>query len=350
MNEIGFLELAVSLCVQACVVIGACGWLVRQSASLDAGHRLWGTCHVMLLAQTAAALLLPHLRLLPHSMISDHVPIPAVATTEIWLGRILIGVWGVGAAMYAVGLVCGVLGVRRLIATADPLARPLDSESDDVTLLVSPRVSAPFCWQFHQPLIVLPESAQTFPAEELQAIIRHERAHLQSAHPVFLFLQRLVEMLYWFHPLVWWASRQADLHREFHCDREASRSRSETANYLRSLLRLSEVVTEPARRLPAGLGFHGARTNIKLRVERLLNECPPNPHDRRRTLLRVGVVAVVAAVSTGLWLPINVCASSRSAWSPWPAWSARALYEFGIPARDYEVDGHRLQIHEVEER
>ncbi len=327
----GFLELIASLAVQVCVVIGICAWLVRHTGGGDAGHRLWSVCHVLILAQTAAALLLPHLRLLPHAIVTEHLPLPLVATSEVWLGRAAMGVWGVGALLYAVGMFLGALNVHRLIAAAQPLPRPLDPEIPHVTCLVSPHISVPFCWQIQRPIIVLPENLRTHPAEELQAIIRHELAHLRSAHPVCLFLQRLVEMLFWLHPLVWWASRQADLHREFHCDREASRAGQETANYLRGLLRLAETSPAGACRFPVGLGFEGSRNNIRVRVARLIHESREQPPARSAAPLPLALMAAAAVASTVLWLPIDAYASSRSVWSPWPRWSARRSTNSGLP-------------------
>ena len=53
-------------------------------------------------------------------------------------------------------------------------------------------------------------------------------------------------------------------------------------------------------------------------------------------------VLIACAAMTMLWVPIDLGASTRSLWSPWPSWSARALQSVGIAARDYEIDGHRL--------
>ncbi len=347
MSPAGFLELVLSLSLQIAVMIGVCSWLVRQADRNDTGHRLWGTCHAMILVLTLAAVFLPHLRLVPHSLLTDRLPLEAVANSEHWLGGTLLTAWALGAALYAVAIIVGMLDVRRILATSEPLLRSLDADDGEVTILVSSRVTSPFCWQMQQPVVVLPESARDFPHAELCAIIRHELAHLRSGHPLSLFLQRLVEMLFWFHPLVWWASRQSELYREFHCDRAANRDVRETTNYLRSLLRLCEMTPERRFGLPAGLSFHGNHSLIRLRVERLIQVDHAQEFNRHRSGLGLLGLVGSALLMTGLWLPVDVAASSRSLWSPWPSWSASALYEVGIPARDYEIDGHRLRPHEL---
>ena len=100
---------------------------------------------------------------------------------------------------------------------------------------------SPFCWQLHRPAIVVPDLLLDFPVEEQRAVLNHELVHLSAQHPLRLFLQRIVEALFWFHPLVWWSSRQAAAAREFRCDAQAVDSQQEVAVYLQSLLRLIEA-------------------------------------------------------------------------------------------------------------
>jgi hypothetical protein len=49
-----------------------------------------------------------------------------------------------------------------------------------------------------------------------------------------------------------------------------------------------------------------------------------------------------------VWLPVNSLASSRSIWSPWPAWSASLAGDLGVAVRDYEVFDPRSQLFELE--
>ena len=67
---------------------------------------------------------------------------------------------------------------------------------------------------------------------------------------------------------------------------------------------------------------------------------------RRQTYLSLTPAAIAIAAMLLIWIPLDVAASTRSAWSPWPTWSARALQAVGLSARDYEIDGHRLWPHD----
>ena len=113
--------------------------------------------------------------------------------------------------------------------------------SDAIRFLSTEAAVSPFCWQLHRPTIVLPEIVLSFAADEIAAVIRHERAHLRFGHPLWLFVERLVEAVLWFHPLVRWAGRQANRTREFACDAHAATSPEAAASLLRSLLRLAQI-------------------------------------------------------------------------------------------------------------
>lgn len=318
-------ELFVSLSVQVTVIIGVCGWLVRQSDSADTGHRLWDVCQILVLMLTLSALLFPHLRVLPHSVISSTLPLESAALAENWLGGTLLIAWGVWATLYLMAILIGIWEVRRLITSAEPCSATTSLDTEGVDILVSSRVSSPFCWQMQRPVIVLPEIVRDFSPGEFEAVIRHELVHLRSGHPVSLFVQRVVETLYWFHPLVWWSSRQAELSREFHCDQVSNSDAQQIADYLLSLLRICEASTGPRWGLPAELSFQGRPSTIRQLVDRLMGT---RIHQRSRQARRqVGylVLTVIALVLSTVWLPLNVSASSRSVWSPWPRCSAMAL-------------------------
>jgi bla regulator protein blaR1 len=349
------LETLLSLTVQVILVIWMTALLARKTNARVAADSCWAIAHGGILALTAGAFLLPHLRLLTLNDLQPMAIDPRIHYACAVIGRICGWVWLIGAATVFFVCIGGMLRATALVrgAAADTcLEQMLRGAVPGLAAFAKPpeiRVSAvdvsPFCWQFHRPIIVLPASLCDFPAAEQAAIVRHELAHLRLGHPLHLFLQRLVEAVFWFHPLVWWASRQAAAAREFRCDREAVGSRLEVANYLRSLLRLIESQVHVPDRLPAGVGFLGDKSLLSRRASMLAESLDrvARPLGTSRTCL---ALALIAALCAGIWLPVNPGASRRADWSPWPSWSARALDAAGVEVRDYEVDGHRLNPHE----
>jgi beta-lactamase regulating signal transducer with metallopeptidase domain len=354
-TSLSVLEMSLSLFVQVTLLIGVTSFIVRNRRSASDADSCWAVLHVCILLATAAAFFLPHLRIAVWADLHPTENYPNGSSALQILGVIIGWAWGVGACIVvlvgAVGMLKASIIVRRsttdnrlrerlleVVPTLAATSRPIDIRlTDDKTGV--------FCWQIHRPVIALPSVVVDFPIAEQAAIVRHELAHLRRQHPLQLFLQRFVEAMYWFHPLVWWASRQAAAAREIRCDRDAVSTRQDVAAYLRSLLRLIELrLNEPAL-LPAGIGFLGDSSLLGRRANLLVEafDKPIATTPRRRSVF---AFALALGLCVLMWLPVNPRASRRADWSPWPRWSAQTLDAIGMPVRDYEIDGHRLDGHE----
>jgi bla regulator protein blaR1 len=355
MNTLMLFETFASLAVQVSLLIGLTAWAIRRRFLGANEDTCWASLHVCILLLTIAAFLFPHVRLVTWSDLDSSIH-GDFDTVCVMCGRVVVLIWFAGTALRLIVNSAGVIRVtsfvrrakrdetiqRELLANAAfAKAMPIGAEVRLVTNVVSP-----FCWQFHRPVIVLPDVVRDFPASEQAAILRHELAHLRLQHPLHLFLQRIVEAIYWFHPLVWWASLKAAAAREFRCDRESVSSRTEVADFLRSMLRLIESKVKRAERLLAGVGFLEGKNLLSRRTQALIDRVDHLDrshiplHPKRFVLL--GTVAVV--MCSLIWLPVNPNASRRAEWSPWPTWTAAALDATGVTVRDYEVDGHRLAL------
>ncbi|MEN1681613.1 MAG: M56 family metallopeptidase [Planctomycetota bacterium] len=316
--------------------------------------RVWTACFVSLLLLFAAGLLLPRLEWLhPWSALGPR-KLLAVANIELVLGKCLLLIWLGGSAVMTARWVMQFLQVRAFIAQCpeypreeqDRLRRQIPEDQagprvEDLSFRKSPEELGPFCYQFHQPLIFLPATLVLGDKTELQHVLRHEITHLCTQHPMQLFLQKLTQVVLWFHPLVWTSSRRSSLVREFVCDDAASGDAQSTASYLRTLLR----IVENRSSTPGGALMLGrSQGELKLRARRLAFEL-----DRRRPngAWAPTVVCLAAIVLSQLWLPTNPLASRHSNYSPWPTWTATVAHAFGISLRDYETFDDQLQIDEL---
>ena len=363
MNVTWFLELLASLSVQAVLVVLATSCLARVARDSRIACRIWSAGYVVLLGLVVAALLLPHPRWIPR--FGGTLSRPAAVELlmlEVTLGRVLFGVWLAGAVGVWGWMVVQSVRVARFLKTC----RPVPTEHpglhecrdvlattagvDRVSVLSCPALASPFCWQFHRPYIVLPDFLLGLAPRELRFIVRHELAHLRTGHPLQLFLQRVVEVLFWFHPLVWWSARQVARCREFACDDAAIDQPAEVADYLRTLLIVVEHSAVESERAAPVLAFGRGSGIVASRARRLaeIARFGWSPRRSRRAMTSAACAWLIAVVSCfGLWLPVDVFASPRSNWSPWPRWSATVLREFGISARDFEVYDDRIELHEL---
>jgi len=224
----------------------------------------------------------------------------------------------------------------------------------EVRVMSSPQTITPFCWHFHRPVIVLPQFLLAADSKTIEFVLRHELAHLRTGHPLQLFLQRVVESLFWFHPMIWWASHQSTRVREFACDTAAIDSPSETSAYLRALLMIVEhgarTCHVPANAPTMTFGRSGAL--VADRARRLVHSAQGSL-DRKRLsfspmVAQLGLVAVTL-LGAFLWLPIDALASPRSNWSCWPSWSSGALHDMGISAPDFQTYDRRARLSELNE-
>src|SRR5262249_10952601 len=107
--------------------------------------------------------------------------------------------------------------------TASALAARLNSKQAPI-VRVHTRVAEPCLCGFIRPVILLPECwVESFRGEALDAILAHEIAHAVRRDQFLNLAQRLLEMLFFFQPAVFWLSRALRREREFSADSLAVR-------------------------------------------------------------------------------------------------------------------------------
>lgn len=361
MTTTRFLELLVSLSAQAAALIAVTHWLCRWVREEETECRLWTWCYSLLLGLVGLALIFPHPRWISIGPYLDRPRLISVVSAELTFGRMVLAAWLVGALGSLCVMIVRSLQITRFIGQCDPVGTSSESQevlkelcgspsvSGPVRLVAHPALSGPFCWQFHRPLIAMPTDLLLLDPQSLRYIFKHELAHLKTGHPLQLFIQRVVEVLFWFHPMVWRASLQTLRTREFVCDNASVNGPSDAVGYLKTLLYVVERNPDGFEQSPGTLTFSRGRGLIAERARRLVERC------RRPALVahgsngRVALLSLclMATLATTFWLPVDALASNRAHWSPWPAWSAGFLHDIGISVRDFESYDNRLEVVEL---
>ena len=120
-----------------------------------------------------------------------------------------------------------------------------------------------------RPLILFPLGMiNRLSPEEVDAILRHELAHLRRRDHLWQALQQFVITLFFYHPLVYWLGRQLDREREFACDDLAAGSASRKI-YARALLRVAAHSLHP--KIPFTVSATD-RSTFSYRVRRLFSD------------------------------------------------------------------------------
>lgn len=356
-----FIEAFVSLTVQAALLVAVAHGACAQARVAWIRCRLWTACYVLLLLLAGAGFLLPHWRAMPGGAYLNLQSLAAVGQWESRLGAWLFFAWLSGAVVSLLLLIAGLEATRRRLGrcrsiTKDELWSDGSGERiacdvpDEIRFVTGASIDAPCCWHWHTPTIVLPAWFFELASEHRAFILRHELEHLRRGHFLQLVLERAVTTVFWFHPAMWWAARQAALAREFACDEAVVHERSRIVEYLRALLVVSERSITATR--PSLLRFAGEPSILVRRTWRLL-QLAQRPPERSRATGRAWTPAAqligAALLLAALWVPANVLSSPRASWTPWPTWTAGVLHDFGISVRDHEVYDRRTRVNEIME-
>ncbi|HHE39161.1 MAG TPA: M56 family metallopeptidase, partial [Candidatus Cloacimonetes bacterium] len=99
----------------------------------------------------------------------------------------------------------------------------------EIKIYLSENISVPLTRSFLKPKIFLPVKAKDWNFTELNAVIAHELAHIKRKDIIFLIFETLINVLYFFHPLIWFARNRLSLQREKVCDEMAMRASRENS-------------------------------------------------------------------------------------------------------------------------
>lgn len=176
------------------------------------------------------------------------------------------------------------------------------------TFFCSARVS-PMIWCGRTPRLVLPSGLwRDLDVIGRRAVILHELAHLKRRDHWICWLQLLVGLLYWWHPLLWWVRRRLEEEADYCCDAwVTSLLPTERHCYAQALLDtkrfLSGMQPIPAVAPAVGLGVH------RNHAQRFARRLTMVMTDQKRPNLTMRGVALVGVLALLVWLvtPIIAC-------------------------------------------
>ncbi len=204
--------------------------------------------------------------------------------TVLWVR--LIGGWVIAARLRS-RLVCPAPAVWQ--QTLDRLKARM-GVSGTVRLLVSPLVQAPAVVGWLRPVVLAPVGALAgLPAEQVEALLLHELAHIRRYDALINLLQSAVEALLFYHPAVWWVSGHMRAERELCCDDAAVSASGDAVVYARALASLGLI--RPAMAMAANGG------SLAERIGRLLGQPRSAPRPSSTALAAAAVLPVIAALA-----------------------------------------------------
>lgn len=152
-----------------------------------------------------------------------------------------------------------------------------------VKLLLSERISEPITFRHFRPVILLPVSMMTgLAAAQIETLLLHELAHIRR-HDYFINLfQSVLEILFFFHPAVWWISRIVREEREHCCDDLVLQHQQHPMLYAEALLQIQ--ANHYSLKTNLAMSAKGNHKPFTTRIQRLFGKYPTPNSITRGTL------------------------------------------------------------------
>ena len=217
----------------------------------------------------------------PHASPTAPSRSASVTTDEpVDLTRVLAPLWAAGSLVLLGQLLFGMAALRRVRRQAHPLGSPVWTSRLAIfaaelgiappTLVESAIVAGPCVAGLLRPTVLLPTGWVAATEEgTVEAVLRHELAHVANGDLRWGLLARLVRTLLWPQPLVWLLRRPTTAAEEEACDRQVLASGVSQTRYAAGLVALREG--RRGDRVPSlAIGAVSRRSGFGRRIEAIL--------------------------------------------------------------------------------
>jgi len=222
-----------------------------------------------------------------------------------WQGLVIL-VWAIVVTALLLLLAQRTFFVRGLVAQAQEAGPALHAELDRcrehlgvrrrVSLRLSPNAASPAVCGLARPVILIPQNlAARLHGTDLQAVLFHELAHVQRGDLWISFAQTLLQILYFYNPLLWLANAILRRIREKAVDETVLVAMGEAAaQYPETLVNVAKLAfRRPALSLRL-IGVVESKSALTSRIRHILNR--PLPKSAKLGLFGLCLIFIIAAV------------------------------------------------------
>lgn len=193
-------------------------------------------------------------------------------------GYLLLGIWGIGMLAMTILVIKSAFRLHALEKSALPLQNPevhrlynhcLQETGirKKIPIYSTAYIKSPFTVGFIRPRIYLPiHLISDYNPADCRFMLLHELQHYKHGDALINGLMNLVNIVYWFHPMVWYSLKEMRNDREIACDSSVLDMLKEQdyAEYGNTLIRYAEKMSFPAFLFISNLG--GNQRQIRKRI------------------------------------------------------------------------------------
>jgi bla regulator protein blaR1 len=286
-------------------------FLIPFSLLMDLGGFLRKPQHAPLSLQTTLSTTMsvvgqPFSGLPAHPMNAQHLP----EHFTVLLPEILAGVWVCGMVTVLLTWCTRWRKIYRVLHRAVPvksgreleLLRRLETLAKvhrHIPMLRSVDMMEPGIFGIFHPRMLWPDRlSERLENEHIEGILAHELVHVRRHDNLTAAIHMLVEVVFWFHPMVWWIESRMLQERERACDEAVVQLAGRPEVYAEGLVKACRFCAESP--LICVSGITGA--DLRDRIIRIMTEHLVQKMDLSRKLLLGGVAFVSLAIPVALGL------------------------------------------------
>jgi bla regulator protein blaR1 len=252
--------------------------------------------------------------------LDDSLPAWTVATVAGWMtpdltasasflpAPALFWIWVAGAVVVMGWRWTEWSAVRRLTRSAVPLdqgreaaalarIRASSPAATEVRLLLTRSRVEPAVVGIVRPVLLWPAGlTPRLTDRQLDAILAHELCHVQRRDNLIALGQMAVEILFWFHPVVWWIGARLVAERERACDEEVLHMGTSERAYAEAILEVCRLSLRAPSACIAGIRGSG----LSQRIARILDRRIPARSSASLRLLLGGLLLFTLGAPLGV--------------------------------------------------
>jgi beta-lactamase regulating signal transducer with metallopeptidase domain/ketosteroid isomerase-like protein len=217
-----------------------------------------------------------------------------------WPGILLAG-WLAGVSVLGLALLMRAATVRRIVRDAQPAGEAmLDllarcqrdvGLAGNVQLKLTRDVSSPAVCRVWRPVILVPKAlTDGLPEDSQRAMLIHELCHIKRADPWVNLVQTLLQLFYFYNPLVWLANASVRRVREQAVDeRVLVCLRGQLRCYSHTLIDIASAMTLRVRPGLCLIGVPESKTRLSERIQLMVYR----PTPRSASLGYAGLITLI---------------------------------------------------------
>lgn len=225
------------------------------------------------------------------------------------LGVILTVIWAAGCFVTAGFFLYQIFKIRRIRKAAYLITPENEPElyscclscmqelkiGQQVSLYASCALTSPVSYGLFRPKVIIPQDMDiVLGADDVRFIFLHELQHLKHRDAALNYISCVLQIIYWFNPLVWYGFRIMQKDREIACDHSFIRTvgRERAVSYGHTLIRYAEKLHRNAFLSPlSSLG--GEKSVIVQRVKEIADYKAETPARRFKSFCTLSLAVIL---------------------------------------------------------